>query len=242
MELVDRARRYVAAMDPSVSGSGGHNAAFAAASALVHGFALSEEDALAVLRSEFNPRCSPAWSEGELKHKVRSAMANPGDKARGYLAGADRAGYQPGSAVAQAKPSGPRAVAPEKKRAEYALSLMEQFMSEQKQFRITNSRGGPEFITINDGLPQNDITRSKADFIIDEDDYRASVRQAQVAELLDLLGKLAPVAPQSRADDARGPAEREYRRRGVVVGARQAACTPRGSADPDGNFRRRAGG
>ena len=81
-------------------------------------------------------------------------------------------------------------------RGEKVLSLMEQFMSDEKQFRITNSRGAPEFVTINDGLPQNDITRSKADYIIDEDDWRASVRQAQVAELLDLLGKLAPVAPQ----------------------------------------------
>ena len=30
---------------------------------------------------------------------------------------------------------------------------------------------------------------------------------------------LAPVAPQSRADDARGPAEGEYRRRGARLGA-----------------------
>jgi hypothetical protein len=81
-------------------------------------------------------------------------------------------------------------------RGEKTLSLVEQFMTEEKQFRITNSRGSPEYVTVNDGLPENDIIRSKADFIIDEDDWRASVRQAQVAELLDLLGKLAPVAPQ----------------------------------------------
>lgn len=79
---------------------------------------------------------------------------------------------------------------------EKQVALVEQFMSQKKQFRITNRRGSPEYPTINDGLPENDIVRSKADFVIDEDDWRASVRQAQVAELLDLLGKLAGVAPQ----------------------------------------------
>lgn len=81
-------------------------------------------------------------------------------------------------------------------RGEKLLSVMEQFMDEEKQFRITNSRGSPEWVKVNDGLPENDIIRTKADFVISEEDWRASVRQAQVAELLDLLGKLAPVAPQ----------------------------------------------
>ena len=81
-------------------------------------------------------------------------------------------------------------------RGEKLLSITEQFMSAEKQFRITNSRGAPEWVKVNDGLPENDIIRTKADFVISEEDWRASVRQAQVAELLDLLGKLAPVAPQ----------------------------------------------
>ncbi|WP_159953034.1 hypothetical protein [Rhizobium sp. 18065] len=81
-------------------------------------------------------------------------------------------------------------------RGEKLLSIMEQYMSSEKQFRITNQRGSAEYITINDGLPDNDIVRTKADFVISEEDHRASVRQAQVAELLDLLGKLAPLAPQ----------------------------------------------
>jgi hypothetical protein len=73
---------------------------------------------------------------------------------------------------------------------------IEQFMSEEKAFRITNMRGSAEYVTVNDGLPENDIVRSKADFVISEADWRASVRQAQADELLDLLGKLAPVSPQ----------------------------------------------
>jgi hypothetical protein len=79
---------------------------------------------------------------------------------------------------------------------EKELSLIEQFFSEQKEFRITNMRGTPEYITINDGLPENDIIRTKADFIISDQDWRATVRQAQTEELFALLQQLAPVAPQ----------------------------------------------
>ena len=82
---------------------------------------------------------------------------------------------------------------------EKRMSLIEQFMSREKQFRITDSRGRPDFIKINDGLPENDITRSKADFIIDEDDWRATQREAQLTALLDLLGRLGPVMPQLAA-------------------------------------------
>lgn len=79
---------------------------------------------------------------------------------------------------------------------EKELSLIEQYFSDRKQFRITNMRGTPEYIEVNDGLPENDITRTKADFIISDQDWRASVRQAQTEELFALLQQLAPVAPQ----------------------------------------------
>ncbi|MBO3760366.1 hypothetical protein [Ciceribacter sp. L1K22] len=81
-------------------------------------------------------------------------------------------------------------------RGEKKLSVMEQFMDQEKQFRITNARGAPEYIKINDGLPDNDIVRTKADFVISEEDWRASVRQAQMESLMELLAKLAPVSPQ----------------------------------------------
>ncbi|CAM8654912.1 hypothetical protein [Sphingobium cupriresistens] len=81
-------------------------------------------------------------------------------------------------------------------RGEKQLSVVEQFMTEEKAFRITNMRGSPEYVTVNDGLPENDIISTKADFIISEQDWRASVRQAQVEELLQLLSQLAPVNPQ----------------------------------------------
>ncbi len=79
---------------------------------------------------------------------------------------------------------------------EKQLSLVEQFFSEEKQFRITNQRGQPTYIAVNDGLPENDIIRSKADFVISESDWRATQRQNGVEELMAMLGQLAPVAPQ----------------------------------------------
>lgn len=79
---------------------------------------------------------------------------------------------------------------------EKLLSAIEQFYSEEKQFRITNMRNSPEYITINDGDPDNDIIRTKADFVIGEEDWRNTIRQAQTEELFGLLQQLAPVAPQ----------------------------------------------
>lgn len=75
---------------------------------------------------------------------------------------------------------------------EKELSLIEQFMTEEKQFRITNSRGAPEYVNVNDGIPENDITRTKADFIVDEAEWRATMRQAAVAELLEVAKNLPP--------------------------------------------------
>lgn len=75
---------------------------------------------------------------------------------------------------------------------ELQLSLLEQFCGERKAFRITNERGTPEFVQVNDGLPENDIARSKADFIISEADWRATMRQAAAEQLMDMIQKMPP--------------------------------------------------
>lgn len=77
---------------------------------------------------------------------------------------------------------------------EKQLANVEQFMDQEKQFRITNMRGNPEYVEINDGLPENDIIRSKADYVIDESDWRASMRQAAVDQLLEAMTKMPPEA------------------------------------------------
>lgn len=75
---------------------------------------------------------------------------------------------------------------------EKQLSLVEQYFTEQKQFRITNSRGTPDYIDINDGVPENDITRTKADFVVSDAEWRASLRQAQAEQLMEMMTRLPP--------------------------------------------------
>lgn len=92
---IERARRYCAKLPEAVSGQGGHNATFHVAALLVHGFALGEADALTLLR-EFNQRCSPPWSEGELIHKIKSAANTVHLHPRGYLLGGQGGTPHPG--------------------------------------------------------------------------------------------------------------------------------------------------
>ncbi|EHK57643.1 hypothetical protein [Allomesorhizobium alhagi] len=75
---------------------------------------------------------------------------------------------------------------------EKLLANVEQFMSEQKSFRITNMRGKPEYVDVNDGLPENDIVRCKADYIISEGAFHATMRAAAVDSLLEAMSKMTP--------------------------------------------------
>lgn len=72
-DAVERARRYLAHVEPAIAGAGGHRATFVAAAKLLHGFELSEEQAFALLAEEYNPRCVPPWSERDLRRKVAEA-------------------------------------------------------------------------------------------------------------------------------------------------------------------------
>ena len=48
LSTFERARRYIAKCPPSISGQGGHNAAFHVAAVLTHGFGLSDAECLAL--------------------------------------------------------------------------------------------------------------------------------------------------------------------------------------------------
>lgn len=76
------------------------------------------------------------------------------------------------------------------------LVNVEQFYTDRQQFRITNSRGNPEYVEINNGLPENAIAMFKADYVLAEEDWRATTRQAEAAQLMELMGQLAATAPQ----------------------------------------------
>ena len=105
LPVIERARRYIAKCPPAISGQGGHDATFHVAACLVHGFALGEPDALAVL-SEWNRVCVPPWSERELRHKVESASKASHSEPRGCLLGD---GVAPGPQRRLAAPTAPPA-------------------------------------------------------------------------------------------------------------------------------------
>lgn len=92
----------------------------------------------------------------------------------------------------------------EQLRGELELSLIEQFVTEEKQFRITNMRGKPEYVQINDGLPENDITRTKADFVISEEEWRATMRESSAAVLSEMIAKMPPQVGMALLDIAVG--------------------------------------
>jgi hypothetical protein len=88
-------------------------------------------------------------------------------------------------------------------RGEKKLSLIEQFMSSPKSLRIVSPRGGATFIAVNTWdeasgavLPEDDITRSKADFIISDQAWSATVRTAQAEALMEVISMLASSAPE----------------------------------------------
>jgi len=68
-----RARAYLAKMPAAISGHHGHDAAFNAACELFR-FGLSERDAYNEF-ARFNSRCSPLWSDAEIRHKLADALA-----------------------------------------------------------------------------------------------------------------------------------------------------------------------
>ena len=66
-ELSQRASLYLAECDPAVQGLGGHDSLLWAAVALVHGFLLSDGQAMELLTREYNPRCEPPWNLSDPK-------------------------------------------------------------------------------------------------------------------------------------------------------------------------------
>ena len=79
---------------------------------------------------------------------------------------------------------------------EILLSLIEQYYGEEKIVRITGDKGRPEWLEINqmqpDGEVLNDITASKADFIVTEDSYNASLRASMFETLSEMATRLPP--------------------------------------------------
>jgi hypothetical protein len=137
--VIDRARRYVAKCPHAVSGQGGHNATFHVAAVLVHGFALGEGDALALLW-EFNQRCAPPWGDSDLRHKIKSAANTVHLLPRGHLLGDDAKRGNPGSTKPMPPPPPKPKFKPETlKRVANKVSGIEdviRFLSERSPVRV----------------------------------------------------------------------------------------------------------
>ena len=69
---LEQAKRYLASVPPAIAGQHGDVHTFRLCCRLVRGFALNDDQALAVL-SEWNARCQPPWSPEELLDKLRRA-------------------------------------------------------------------------------------------------------------------------------------------------------------------------
>jgi hypothetical protein len=93
-KLAERISKYMACLDPAVSGACGHNRTFHAACVLVHGWGLSVKQAWP-FALEYNERCEPPWSDRDLRRKLEQAMARPDDRPRGYLIGTGDSGSLP---------------------------------------------------------------------------------------------------------------------------------------------------
>lgn len=82
---------------------------------------------------------------------------------------------------------------------EKALSLIEQFYTQEKVVRLTGARGQFDWVKVNqpevqaDGSVRylNDITESAADFVVSESDYAGSLRQS----MLDYMTQIAQKMP-----------------------------------------------
>ena len=81
-DRAERARQYLAVVPPAIQGQ--HT--FRMCCRLVRGFALTNADALRPL-SEWNERCQPAWSDGELRDKLEHARRYGREPIGGLLEG-----------------------------------------------------------------------------------------------------------------------------------------------------------
>jgi len=88
---------------------------------------------------------------------------------------------------------------------ELKLSLVEQFYSDEKTIRIQGAPNQWDFIDLNYEDPEtgemtNDITASQADFVIDSQNYTATMRQAAFEQLMSMIEKLPPELAMSLLD------------------------------------------
>ncbi len=72
-ECIEEAIKVLTTAPPAISGQKGHGTLWVVAQRLMRSFELPMETAYGLLQQHYNPRCIPAWSERELRHKLQQA-------------------------------------------------------------------------------------------------------------------------------------------------------------------------
>ena len=83
MTNIEQARAYIQTAPLAISGQGGDNTTFKVACKLVHGYALTDDEALSLME-EYNARLDERWAPHQLTHKVASALTYAPQYPTGY--------------------------------------------------------------------------------------------------------------------------------------------------------------
>lgn len=87
--------------------------------------------------------------------------------------------------------------------SEINLSLVEQFYTDEKKIRILGDRGKASYVTLNqeqeDGSVINDVTMSVADYVVDQTEFNASMRQSAAESLMNIIGQMGGDPELARA-------------------------------------------
>ena len=86
-DILERARRYIAAIPPAVAGQRGDTTTYRVCCRLVRGVNLEEDEAFAVL-TDWNRACEPPWSEHDLRAKLQAARRHGREPVGALLLGA----------------------------------------------------------------------------------------------------------------------------------------------------------
>jgi hypothetical protein len=78
------------------------------------------------------------------------------------------------------------------------LSLAEQFMTQPRVIRLTGAKGKVDWVSINEPVENadgtvsflNDVTSEQADYVVTDQDWHATQRQAMFEQMMEFLGKI----------------------------------------------------
>ena len=87
---------------------------------------------------------------------------------------------------------------------ELILSLAEQAYVDEEVVRVKSDGGGWSYLAINkeadDGSILNDISNTRHDYVLSEEDYRDTMRQAMFEKMMELMGQLPPDTAMAMLD------------------------------------------